>query len=84
MEMNIRNDRKLVEIWLSKNEKNDLSFRKNLTGICDRYKQMNYLVAVFESGNEDLFENTLNFLVYNRKRKAEKEVRQEKLELVAQ
>ena len=34
-----------------------------------------YLVAVYKSGDEDLFENTLALLKYNRKRMAEHEVR---------
>lgn len=84
MEMNIRSDRKLVEIWLSKAEKSNPITRMDINGICDKYKKQNYLVAVFESGSEDLFQKTLELLVYNRKRTAEKEVRERKPEYALQ
>ena len=84
MEMNIRSDRKLVEIWLSNGEKSNPITRMDINGICDKYKKQNYLVAVFESGSENLFQNTLDLLVYNRKRTAEKEVRERKPEYALQ
>ena len=76
MEMNVQSDRKLVEIWLSNAEKSNPITRMDINGICDKYKKQNYLVAVFESGSESLFQNTLDLLVYNRKRNKEKEVRE--------
>ena len=38
----------------------------------------NYLVAVFESGNCDLYAQTRDLLLYNRQRLAEQEIRREK------
>ena len=36
------------------------------------------MVAVFESGKGDLYENTRDLLLFNRRRSAEKAVQQEK------
>ena len=50
MEMNVRDDRKIVEIWLTNAEKKDEGLRKSLEDIYDKYKNTKYHVAVFESG----------------------------------
>ena len=84
MEMNVRSDRKLVEIWLSNAEKSNPITHMDINGICDKYKKQNYLVPVFESGRENLFQNTLDLLVFYRKRTAEKEVRERKPEYALQ
>lgn len=46
--------------------------------ICGKYKKKNYLVAVFESGEKDLYQGTLNLLAYNKRRSAELEVQKAK------
>ena len=66
LEVHVRSDKKLVEIWLNREEKNDLTLRMSLEQIYKKYRQKKYLVAVFESGNDNLYQNTLNLLVYNR------------------
>ena len=78
MEMNVRDDKKLVEIWLTNAEKIDPVLREGLKEIYAKYKAKKYMVAVFESGKGNLYENTLALLLYNRRRSAEKEVQQEK------
>ena len=78
MEIHVRDDRGLVEIWLSNAEKKDPSLREGLKGIYDKYKKRKYLVAVFESGEGDLYQSTLELLSYNKKRCAEIEVNREK------
>ena len=78
MEINIRNDKKLVDIWLTNAEKNDPEIRKSLQDIYKEYQKKNYLVAVFESGGQDLYQNTLDLLRYNRRRSAEREVQRKK------
>ena len=78
MEMNVRDDMKLVDIWLTNAEKNDQQLRSSLQSIYDKYKEKKYTVAVFESGSEDLYENTLALLRYNKKRSAEKAVARKK------
>ena len=55
MEMNVRDDQKLVEIWLTNAEKIDPVLREGLKEIYAKYKTKKYMVAVFESGKGDLF-----------------------------
>ena len=47
MEMNVRDEKQLVEIWLTNAEKKDLALREGLKDIYDKYKKKKYLVAVF-------------------------------------
>lgn len=83
MEMNVRDDRKLVEIWLTNAEKIDPVLRDGLKGIYAEYRAKKYTVAVFESGDGNLFENTRDLLLYNRRRSAERAVQQEKRQRLA-
>ena len=83
MEMNVKDDRKLVEIWLTNAEKIDPVLREGLKEIYAKYKAEKYMVAVFESGRGNLYENTRDLLLYNRRRSAEKEVQQEKTQRAA-
>ena len=78
LEIHVRDDRGLVEIWLSNAEKKDPSLREGLKGIYDKYKKKKYLVAVFESGERDLYPSMLELLAYNKRRCAELEVYREK------
>ena len=78
MEINVRDDKKLVEIWLTNAEKIDPVLREGLKEIYAKYKAKKYMVAVFESGKGNLYENTRDLLLYNRRRSAEREVQQEK------
>ena len=48
MEMNVRDDQKLVEIWLTNAEKIDPVLREGLKEIYAKYKTKKYMVAVFE------------------------------------
>lgn len=63
MEMNVRDDKKLVEIWLTNAEKIDPVLREGLKEIYAKYKAKKYMVAVFESGKGDPSEDTLNKFV---------------------
>ena len=83
MEMNVSDDKQLVEIWLTNAEKKDLALREGLKDIYDMYKKKKYLVAVFESGEKDLYQGTLDLLSYNRRRCAELEVQREKKQRTA-
>lgn len=76
--MNVRDEQKTVDIWLTNAEKNDPEIRRSLEEIYREYQQKKYLVAVFESGSQDLYQNTLDLLRYNRQRSAEREVLREK------
>ena len=76
--MEIREQSKIVELWLTREERDDSAFRESLKPIYQQYKDQNYLVAVFLSGEEDLYKQTRDLLLYNRRRLAEKEVQAEK------
>ena len=78
MKMNVRDDSKIVDIWLTKKEKENQDLREQLQPLYKEYKAKKYLVAVFESGEEDLWDNTSQLLCTNRRRMAERETEQEK------
>ena len=78
MELTVKDERKLVEIWLTNAEKADPVLRAGLQSIYDKFKKKKYLVAVFESGNGDIYEQTRDLLLYNHQRMAEQEVQREK------
>ena len=79
MEINMNHDKKLVTVWLTNSEKSDPQIKRELQQIYDTYKKKKFLVAVFESGSGDLYENTRDLLLFNRRRLAEKEVCREKI-----
>ena len=78
MEINVRDSSKIVEVWLTKEEKHDVNLRDRLKDIYQEYKAKKYLVAVFESGEQNLEELTGSLLGYNRKRVVQLEMEREK------
>lgn len=76
--MEIKEQSKIVELWLTKEERDDPALMELLKPICQKYRGQKYLVAVFLPGKEDLYEQTRDLLLYNRRRTAEKEVQAEK------
>ena len=78
LEINVKDEERMVEIWLSNAEKRDPVLRESLKDIYDKFKKKKYLVAVFESGEKDLYQGTLDLLAYNKRRCAELEVQREK------
>ena len=78
LEINVKDEKRMVEIWLSNAEKRDPVLRESLKDIYDKFKKKKYLVAVFESGEKDLYPGTLDLLAYNKRRCAELEVQREK------
>ncbi|MCD8189627.1 MAG: hypothetical protein LUD78_05315 [Clostridiales bacterium] len=78
MEVNVREDKKLVDVWLTNVEKNDPQIQAQLKELYAQYKEKKYLVAVYQSGSRDLYESTLALLAYNKKRGAGLDVQREK------
>ena len=78
MEINIREGNKIVEVWLNREEKQDVDLRERLKPLYQEYKAKKYLVAVFESGEQDLEELTGSLLGYNKKRTVQLEMEREK------
>ena len=78
MEIDIHDDKKLVEIWLSRAEGQDDAVHEGLKPLYAEYKSKKYLVAVFRSGAENLEDATSDLLCFNKKRIAQLEVEKEK------
>lgn len=78
MELNVRNENRIVEIWLTKAEKQDERVQRELKLVYQSFKGTGYTVATFLSGDQDLTDMTSGLICYNRKRIAQMEVEQEK------
>lgn len=74
MEIRIVDADRLVEVWLAKAEKADLTVQSYLQELYAHFGAKKYTVAVYSSGNGDLFQDALALLRYNRRRIAEREV----------
>lgn len=78
MEINVRDDRRIVEIWLTNEEQQDQALQESLTPIYQQCKAAKYTAAVFLSGSRELAEETGALLCYNKRRSAELEVKRER------
>ena len=78
MEVYVRDDMKLVTVWLTRAEQEDAAIREQLKALYADYKAKKYMVAQFHSGTEDLYHNTRDLLLFNRKRIEELAVQREK------
>ena len=78
MRMEVKDQSKVVELWLTRDETNDKQFLESLKPLYRQYKAQNYMVAVFYSGEEDLYQQTRDLLLYNRRRSAEKQVQEQR------
>ena len=74
----MRDDMKLVTVWLTRAEQEDLSLREELKSLYAEYKTKKYMVAQFHSGREDLYQGTKDLLLFNRKRIEEIALQREK------
>lgn len=70
--------KKLVQVWLTRQEGEDSAVQERLKPMYAQWKRQKYMVAVFHSGQEDLKENTMALLAYNKRRSAELAVQREK------
>ena len=78
MEINVRDGDQIVEVWLTREEKRDAKLRERLKVLYQEYRAKKFLVAVFESGEQNLEELTGSLLGYNRKRVVQLEMEREK------
>ena len=74
MQSEILVKKKLVCIWLTRNESVDPEVLASLEPIYQKYTALNYLVVVFRSGSRELIGVTSELLRYNRRLIAEREV----------
>jgi hypothetical protein len=66
---------KRVSIWLTHAESKDVQLQASLKPLYREFKAERFLVAVYESGTEDLEELTKYLLEFNAERIAEEELR---------
>ena len=78
MEVDINKDRGIALIWLTQEESADPAVSEYLKPIYAKCRAQGLMAAVMHSGKEDLYANTRDLLVENRRRQAEKEVRAER------
>lgn len=78
MEINVRSESRIVEVWLTGVEKRDAKLREGLKPLYRKYREQGYLTAVYESGEQDLWDAASDLLCYNRKRIAQLEVERKK------
>lgn len=67
MEINVRDDQRLVEVWLTKEEKQCALLQEQLHALYARYHRDRYTVAVYQSGCHSLYQNTLGLLAHNKR-----------------
>lgn len=77
MQMRVQKEQKIVELWLTRAEKDDPAFQSSLKPLFQQYKAKNYLVVIFLSGEADLYQQTRDLLLYNRRRLAEQDVQKQ-------
>lgn len=73
LEIHVHDDHKIVEIWLDRSELANAQVHETLRPLYQEYGGKKYTVAVFQSGAEDLYEQTHQLLLYNRTLAAERE-----------
>jgi len=66
MEICVKDSDKIVEVWLTNDEKSNTVLRQSLQPLYDEYRQKKYKVAVFQSGHGDLLDNTTGLLLHNK------------------
>lgn len=71
LEISVRDAQKVVEVWLTRAERDDPAVKARLTPLYREYRRRNYTVAVFQSGSCDLFECTRDLLRYNKEKATE-------------
>lgn len=78
MQTKIHEPTQIVEVMLTHAEQADEEVKKQLKELYAQYKGTKYTVAVFLSGKRDLYEDTRDLLLFNRRRAAERAVQARK------
>ena len=72
----INDNNKIVSLWLSGEESHTGVLPEEIRNTCDAYRTRKYMIAVFRSGEDDLYGNTIAMLRHNRQLAAENEMKQ--------
>ena len=78
MEITRNDETRTISVWLTNADQQNEEIQNWLKGKYPVWKKQGYLTAVYKSGHEDLYENTLALLKHNRRLSARKEVEAEK------
>ena len=78
MEINRNEATRTITVWLTNADQQNEAIQNWLKSKYPVWKKQGYLTAVYLSGHEDLYENTLALLKYNRRLSAQKEVEAER------
>lgn len=78
MDIHVRDESRIVEVWLTNAEQQDAEVCGRLKPLYQEYKRKNYLVAVFQSGDQNLADVASDLLRYNRRRIAHLEVERDR------
>ncbi len=78
MQIQVHEDKKIVCVWLTKDESSDAATPSQIKNVIAQFRPKKFLVAVFRSGTQELTESTQELLRYNRRLIAEREVLAEK------
>ncbi len=57
MRIVVKEDKEIVEFWLTNEEKNDKEIKDAVTLQCKEWKKKNYYPVIFQSGGSDLKES---------------------------
>lgn len=57
MRIVVKEDKEIVEFWLTNEEKNDKEIKDAVTLQCKEWKKKNYYPVIFQSGGGDLKES---------------------------
>lgn len=78
MEITRNDETRTISVWLTNADQQNEEIQNWLKVKYPVWKKQGYLTAVYKSGHEDLYENTLALLKHNRRLSAQKEVAAEK------
>lgn len=78
MELDIKIDPGIALIWLTQAESANPAVSEQLRPLYAKCRAQGLMPVVMHSGKEDLYANTRDLLMENRRRQAEKEVRAER------
>ena len=68
MQIHINESSHMLEIWLTRQERDDAALRASLAPVLSKYKTQKYLPVFFLSGEGDLQESTAELLRSRRRR----------------
>ena len=78
MQIKVNEANRVVELWLTNAEKNDEKLKASLKPMYEKYKREKYRVALFLSGNRELFTQIDSLLIHNRNVLARQETERER------